>query len=128
MRSGYYRQNDGGNPFAYVSGGTVDYASQGMTYRSGLTTMQVQADYGLDITTSGEMNYALELDMSWFNAVFPNGTEFSTHYTFGCANDVLTGQASGGFDRVPEGGSTLLLLGFGLSGLGLACTRFARKA
>ena len=128
LRSGFYRQNDQGNPFAYVSGGTVDYANQGMTYRSGLSTAQVLADYGLDITTSGEANYALELDMSWFNAAFPNGTEFSTHYTMGCANDVLVGQASGGFDRVPEGGSTMLLLGFGLSGLGLVRARFARKA
>jgi len=127
LRSGFYRQNDRGNPYLYLSGGTTDYADQGLVFRSGLSTATVQADYGADVTTSGENNYALELDMSWFNLIFPAGGDLLTHYTFGCDNDVITGQASGGFDPVPDGGSRLMLLGLGMSGLALARKRLAGK-
>lgn len=123
LRSGYYRQNDAGNPYLYLSGGTTAYASQGLTFLAGLSTAQIQSAYGSDVLTSGENNFVLELDMSWFS-----GNSLLTHYTFGCDNDVITGQATGGFDRVPDGGSTLMLLGFGMTGLGLARGRFTRKS
>jgi hypothetical protein len=126
LKSGYYRQNDGGNPFAYLGGGTKVVENQGLTYLSGLTTAQVQAAYGADVSTSGNNNYVLEFDMSWFNAAVPGG-DLLTHYTFGCANDVIVGQASGGFD-VPDGGSTVMLLGLGMIGLLWSQRRLAVKA
>lgn len=123
LLSGFYRQNDKSNPFQYVSGGTIDYADQSLTYMTYNTLLDLQAAYGNDITTSGAYNYAIELDMSWFT-----GSGLDTHFTVGCGNDVIVGQATGGFDRVPDTGSTAMMLGLGLVGLFVAGRRVAIKA
>lgn len=128
LQTGYYKQNDGSNPFRYKSGGTDEYLNKTLLYRSGLTTAQVQADYGSDVTTSGNSNYALELDMSWWNLEFPNGNDLFAQFTIGCGNDVMHAEHTGGSDRVPDAGSSLMLLGFGITGLALAQRRLARKA
>ena len=43
---------------------------------------------------------------------------FMGHYTQQCGNDLLIGQY-GTFNRVPDGGITVVLLGIGLCALGI---------
>lgn len=113
--------NGGSNPFAYVSGGT----------QIGSGNMSVVTDSAYSITledgttVTGGTHYIGELDLSFLAGTT---TDVLFHLTLGCGNDNLVGKTSGGFDRVPDGGSTLMLLGFGMSGLAMARGRFMRKS
>jgi hypothetical protein len=128
LTSGYFRQNDGGNPFQYVDGGELKY-TKGMVFREGLSRATIAADYGLDpASVYAYNNFAVELDMSWWNTEFPDATAMMTHFNLGCGNDLMTGQLQGSFDQVPDGGSTLMLLGLGIGGLVWVRSRMARRS
>jgi hypothetical protein len=127
LKSGYYRQNDAANPFEFVSGGTT-VTTKGLTYRTGLTDAQVATDYGSDVVVTGGSHNVVELDMSWWATEVGNAGGLNTHFNLGCGNDVLAGDAQGGFDTVPDGGSTLMLLGLGMGGLALVRGRLSRKS
>ena len=128
LTSGYFRQNDGGNPFQYVSGGEKKY-TKGMVFRTGLSATDLANDYGLDPTkVYAANNFAVELDMSWWNTEFPDATTMMTHFNLGCGNDLMTGKLQGSFDQVPDGGSTLMLLGLGIGGLVWVRSRLARRS
>jgi len=60
----------------------------------------------------------LEIDLSWLTATPGQTIYFS--YTMECGNDSLKGQISGGFDQVPDGGTSALLIGLGLMTVFLA--------
>ena len=110
----------GSNPFSYQSGGT----------KIGSGLMDVLTDFSSTIvledgtSVTGGTHYIGAVDLSFLDGIT---SDILFHTTLGCGNDNLIGKASGGFDRVPDSGSTLMLLGFGMSGLALARGRFTRK-
>lgn len=93
------------NPWRYVSGGTAvaGYQDVAFSYVSALTN----ADVGLQGYAGINTHYAISLDTSFL----PSGTA-TIHYTVECGNDNLMGVAT-----VPDGGSTVALLGVALVGL-----------
>lgn len=121
-------------PFVYSHGGTVLPYNGAGTYIAG-TTLDTDAkvnayfDPGTgvipvanwvplsgDINT-GEWHNALTLDLSWIGtegANLPN----PIHLTMGCGNDLLLGCLNDG-DKLPDGGTTMLLLGSALAGLSM---------
>lgn len=102
----YYAQNSGSSPLRYLSGGTL-------TAYSG--TIQ-QTDNSGDFTLDG-------LDLGWLSG--SGASPLTFHFTMGCGNDLLIGQTSS--FNVPDGGMTLVMLGMGLSAIGLVSRRTTRK-
>jgi len=97
----YYAQNQGSNPWKYVSGGTKEISGKSFSFLEGLT------DAGTGFR--GITHYALTgFDRSFLG----HDTDFYAHFTMRCGNDNLMGQGT----VVPEP-ATLILLGSGLAGL-----------
>lgn len=118
LRTGYYRLNDESNPFEYVSDATSTSATT-MTYQTGLSDSQVNDLFGTGfLDLSGGSHNVVGIDLSFFS-----DSEADVHFTFGCGNDNILGEA-GGNDLVPDGGATLLMLGFALTGLGFMGKKF----
>lgn len=113
-------QSGGSNPFSYVSGGaSIGTGTFGVSTFSGDITLEDGT------TVTGGNHYIGEVDLGFLAGTT---TDVLFHLTLGCGNDNLVGKTSGGFDRVPDGGSTLMLMGFGMSGLAMARGRFNRKS
>lgn len=73
-------------------------------------------------------HYYLEIPMNWVNSVLPPGNiNLGGHITMGCGNDELVGNISFSNTVVPDGGTSMLLLGAGLTGLSLVSRRMARR-
>lgn len=100
------------NPWKYNIGATGSSLTD-IGYRSGLTDAQISSIYGL--TLYGGSHNVLSIDLGFLGNVAA-GTPVWFSYTMQCGNDSMKGQFDGGF-RVPDGGTTLLLLGTGLSAL-----------
>ena len=109
------------NPWDYASGATSS-SSTPITYTRDLNDAQMLADYAL--TLHGGLHNVVTVDLSFLGTVAA-GTDVWFSYTMECGNDSLKGQYSGGF-RTPDGGTTLMLLGLGLSTLGVV-SRKVRK-
>lgn len=109
VKTGYYEQNQGANPWVYESGGT-GVGTGFFTYQS-YDNDQILNSYGVSLT--GGMHNAATVDVSFLGS----NKAFTAHYTYGCGNDNLVGQ--GTTTRVPEP-ATLLLLGIGLLGIPFA--------
>ncbi len=95
----------GSNPWRYVSGGDALAGFQGVSfdYYSGLTN----ADVGFQGYNGDNGHYAISVDTS-----FLGSGDFVFHNTVECGNDNLMGAA-----HVPDGGSTVTLLGLSLVGV-----------
>jgi len=111
----YFSQNEGSNPFQYVSGGNTLFSSIAYTYYGGQTGQDVKnllgdPSFSLDETGIwGGTHNVLMIDLAFLGY----GQEFYAHFTEGCGNDDLMGH---GTTPVPEPG-TMILLGSGLVGL-----------
>ena len=113
-------QSGGSNPFSYVSGGTsIGTGTFGVSTVSGDITLEDGT------TVTGGNHYIGEVDLGFLAGTT---TDVLFHLALGCGNDNLIGKTSGGFDQVPDVGSTLMLMGFGMSGLAMARGRFNRKS
>lgn len=89
---------------------------------SGLSPNSLKSDNGANYgATPSEKHMLIQMDMGWYSTAQGDTTYF--HYTMGCGNDMLLGATSESFYQTPDGGMSLMLLGFGLSGL----TLFRRK-
>lgn len=108
----YYGQNNGSNPWAYASGGTL-VGTYGFDYQQSKTDAQVLSLLGVSL--QGGSHNIVTVDLGFL----PSGM-FTSHYTMECGNDNLMGQGT----KVPEPG-TLLLLGLGLIGGALLRKRFS---
>jgi len=76
-----------------------------------------------DKRTNGLDHNLLTIDMSPLSAALASSTSIYFSYTMECGNDSIKGLSSGGFSQlVPDGGSTLILLGSAL-----ALLQFARR-
>lgn len=106
-----------------------------LTYSFGLTSDQVGTLTGVtglladnrtsdNYYTSGvrwasesTTHNVIQLELSFLGDI-PVGEEVWFSYTMQCGNDMMKGSSDDGF-RVPDGGTTLALLGIGFAGLGL---------
>jgi hypothetical protein len=124
LLSGYFRQNDGANPYALkdLADGTTVRTGIPVGYEANLSDLDVLNEYG--VALKGDSHNVAAFDMSWFNQEVGANADLLTHFSISCNNDDVLGQMSGGFD-VPEAGSTLMLLGLAISGLGIIRRRLA---
>lgn len=103
----------GANPWTYRSGATSSVAAN-IKYTAGLANGHAAlAALGLGGLVGGSHNI-LEIELAFLTDTVPDGTDVWFSYTMECGNDSLKGNYSGGFDRVPDGGITALLIGLGL--------------
>jgi hypothetical protein len=104
----------GANPWKYSSGGT-SIGDRGINYTSGLSDAAVNSLLGISVT--GGAHNVLAVDLSFLSVAAGTTVYFS--YTMECGNDSLKGQYAGGFDRVPDGGTSARLIGLGLAAMSL---------
>jgi len=68
----------------------------------------------------------LDIDVSFLRSILPANKVVTFSYTMQCGNDQMKGRYGGGFQLVPDGGASLILLGGGLSTLCLFGRRFRK--
>jgi hypothetical protein len=102
----------GANPWKYASGGS-SLGSTSIAYASGLSGAAVDSALGTSLNLQGGLHNILAVDLSFLSVAA--GTQVYFSYTMECGNDSLKGQYGGGFDRVPDGGASALLIGLGLA-------------
>jgi hypothetical protein len=77
--------------------------------------------------TGSTLSYTLgEIDLSWLDGKLVENKPLTFHYTMGCGNDLLMGQATG--FHVPDGGASIALLGLGLAALRLSTGRLRKNS
>jgi hypothetical protein len=110
----WYSQNNGSNPFRYLSGGTLVPGAGGTV---------AQTSFG---NTEGTHYLLGDINLSFLAnlGTAPDGM-LTFHWTEGCGNDNLMGETPAW--NVPDGGMTLALLGIGLSAVGFVSSRGRRN-
>lgn len=117
------------SPFTYITGqtaaqvntitgvgGTTNYLSGGGANGNALNT----ATFNPNSTNAANLHNILTVDLSFLATVgVPNNTQVYFSYVMECGNDSLKGQYGGGFDRSPDAGASVLLIGLGLGALTL---------
>lgn len=106
----------GANPWKFNSGATST-STVGISYTTGLLNGAAQLN-ALNLggllgaaVGSGRVHNIMEVDLSFLAGV-QDDVYFS--YTMECGNDSLKGLYSGGFDSVPDGATSILLIALGL--------------
>jgi hypothetical protein len=112
----YYNQNDAANPFKYAgvqpnNDGYVE-ESVGSGIWNYLAGSQDGPDYGFEGWLGNNIHNVFDVDLSYFA-----GQDLLVHYTYGCGNDNLMGEAT---VPVPEPATMVMI---GLSTIGLAAFR-----
>jgi hypothetical protein len=110
----------GSNPWKYSN--TLNAGTGSST---GISYLTNQADnsaalqaLGLGGLVGGYHNI-LTIDLSFLAGTVNPGTQVYFSYTMECGNDSLKGVYGGGFDRIPDGASSALLIGLGLVAMAL---------
>lgn len=132
----------GSNPWRLANSGEKTQLNDGtsltpFTYATGLSTADVNTLTGESLTLLADDNIVgvqnptvastqkvythnvLAIDLSFLTGQSLSSDTVWFNFTQECGNDMIHGAMAGGF-RTPDGGLTVLLLGFGLSGLALA--------
>lgn len=109
---------DHSNPYQYAAGGVIDSAASGslggkLSFLGGLSDGSILTDYGISVV--GGSHDVLTLDLPSY--LFAGGANI--HETLGCGNDNMAGHVP----SVPDGGTTAMLLGLGISSLALVRRR-----
>jgi hypothetical protein len=107
----------GSNPWKYDNSPSLNSGTgtpTGISYLSGEynNSAALQA-LGLGWLQGGYHNI-LTIDLSFMVGTVTPDTPIYFSYTMECGNDSLKGQYSGGFDRVPDEVSSILLIGLGV--------------
>jgi hypothetical protein len=102
----------GANPWKYSSGGSIA-STRNISYTTGYTGAGVDSFLGTSMNLQGGSHNILAIDLGFLSVAA--GTQVYFSYTMECGNDSLKGQYGGGFDRVPDGGASALLIGLGLA-------------
>ncbi len=112
----------GANPWKYSSGGTFMNNNVGITYTSGLASnnsfltntlgLTGASSDGVNGQLKGGNHNVLAIDLSFLSVAA--GTDVWFSYTMECGNDSLKGQFGGGFDKVPDGATSFVLIALGL--------------
>jgi hypothetical protein len=112
----------GANPWKYSSGGTFMNNNVGISYMTGLADNNAFLTGTLGLTGTpadgvngqlrGGNHNVLAIDLSFLSVAA--GTDVWFSYTMECGNDSLKGQFGGGFDKVPDGATSVVLIALGL--------------
>jgi hypothetical protein len=112
----------GANPWKYSSGGTFVGKNVGISYMTGLADNNAFLTGTLGLTGTpadgvngqlrGGNHNVLAIDLSFLSVAA--GTDVWFSYTMECGNDSLKGQFGGGFDKVPDGATSVVLIALGL--------------
>lgn len=108
----------GSNPWKYDNTlNTGSGTATGITYQTGLAdnAAALQA-LGVGWLKGGSHN-VLTIDLGFLVGTVAPGATVYFSYTMECGNDSLKGQYGGGFDRVPDGTSSALLIALGLAAM-----------
>jgi hypothetical protein len=104
----------GSNPWKYDNTNAGTGFGTGITYQTGLADNSAVLA-ALGVSLQGGYHNVLTIDLGFLSVAAGNTVYFS--YTMECGNDSLKGQYAGGFDRVPDGGTSALLIGLGLAAM-----------
>lgn len=117
----------GANPWKYNSGGTFVTNNIALTYTSGLADnasfltntlgLSGPSVNGANGQLKGGSHNVLAIDLSFLSVAA--GTDVWFSYTMECGNDSLKGNYSGGFDKVPDGATSVLLIALGLASMAI---------
>jgi len=117
VNTSFYSQNQGSNPWRYISGGSSIKQNIAFTYKTGLSDAAVPLTGGSHNQLTVDLSFLLGISGIADN----KNINFITHYTMGCGNDNIMG--SGTIPVPNPEPSTILLLGCGLLGI----ARFGRR-
>ena len=134
----FFAQNNASNPFVYDSGGialalgagTAGYANIGDSTATntlfgttlGVTDWEDVTPWTPTGTYGADVHYRLDVDLAAITNILGVNLD-EAKFTFGCGNDMIVGDYNKGNIRLPDGGTTLAMLGFAIIGMALARRR-----
>lgn len=121
VKSIYFKENRGSNPYKYVSGGTAvqGYQNVGFSYLVNRSDSQILGLTGTALT--GGSHNMISLNAGFLG----NYQSFYAHYTYGCGNDNLMGTHTVPPTRVPDASATAGLFAGAVAALTLIRRRLA---
>ena len=122
----YPRMVNQSAPWRYLSGGQLlpGWWNVPMAfYQDGMAGTEVAGMQGTVCSPDTPEYYSHHSAFSLDLGGIPYDTPVTFHYTIGCGNDMLRGVV---LRKIPDGGTTVLMLGLALAGIGLIlCRRHA---